>query len=139
MKDNNKSLIDTAAEIAEAVLPEVQSVLASAFSTAQAGAASASESLSDAASASTEKIKSTVDGSGSNRGRALLSVLIIGGLIAVAAVVIQRILSARGEDAGDNWTSAYTPAAPDAQAPADETAAEAPADEATTEADEGSA
>ena len=130
MKDTNKSFIDTAAEIAEAVLPEVQSVLASAFTTAQAGAASASESLSDAASASTEKIKSTVESSGSNRGRTLLSVLIIGGLIAVAAVVIQRILSGRGGDGDDNWTSAYTPAAAEDEPPADEVA---------TEADESSA
>jgi hypothetical protein len=145
MKDKNKSLIDTAAEIAESVLPEVQSVLKDAMNAG--GGASTGEAdtaTSDAAPASADASEAIDSSSG--RGRGLLALLVIGGLIAIAAVVIQRILSGKGgEDADDNWTSSYTPTAPDAETHAAATPAEvdgeAPAEASaeTEESDESSA
>jgi Alphaherpesvirus glycoprotein E len=144
MRDKNKSLIDTAAEIAESVLPEVQSVLAAAFNTAGAApTADADTTISDTtpASADAAGTPEAADSSGGSRLRGLLAVLVIGGLIAVAAVVIKRILGDRsGEDAADNWTSSYTPTPPggETEAPADVPADEAEADNEAEEADEPS-
>lgn len=102
--DRTKSMIDTAAEIAESVLPQVQSVLAAAF-TADDDPAAVADAPSEASSAGA----STPAKPRRKRAGTWLGLLILGGLAAAAAVLWKRMQEG---SSSDNWESSYTPPAP---------------------------
>jgi hypothetical protein len=157
-----KSLIDSAAEFAETVLPTIEHavdtardkagpILAEASALAQEKAQAAREAVEEAATDLTQADSSK--GKCCGKGR-LKKALIAGGLLAVVGVIVKTVLSRKQAD--DNWQSAYEPPAPPAHKapakPADPAApvlddveaadepvtdpvAEAAADEPTAEAD----
>ena len=95
-KAQTKSLMDTAAEIADVVLPQVSSVLAAAFS---------SDDQTPAGSAS----EATPTKPRRKRVGTWIGLLLVGGVAAAAAVLWKRL---QGASASDNWESSYTPPAP---------------------------
>jgi hypothetical protein len=87
------SLIDAAAEIAEVVLPQVESVLGAAFA--------ADRTDQQPTVGQTTPVKPR-----RKRARSRWGLLLLGGAAAGGAVLWRRL---RDESASDNWESSYTP------------------------------
>lgn len=138
-----KSLIDSAAEFAETVLPTIEHavdaardkagpILAEASALAQEKAHAAREAVEGAASDLTHS-DSGKSKSCDGKGR-LKKALIAGGLLAVVGVIVKTVLSRKQAD--DNWQSAYEPPAPPAhKAPAKPADPAAPAEDDAAETD----
>ncbi len=126
--DKTKSFMDTAAEIAEVVLPQVNSVLAAAFSSDdETPAAQAVDPSLEATDSKPAKPRR-------KRAGTWLGLLLLGGIAAAAAILWKRLQSG---SASDNWESSYTPPTPDLtptdSSDAATTAAEAADSEASTQ------
>lgn len=111
--DKSKSLMDTAAEIAEVVIPQVSSVLAAAFSSNDETATGTDADPTPSSPPSKPHRK---------RAGTLIGLLILGGIAAVAAIIWKRM---HGGSASDNWESSYTPPTPTETPAETPTAAEA--------------